>query len=303
MCSRLFRREGAARCVDGVSAMDSLLEGLLGSVRLIGIGAGGGPAGPPTCGIGAAIGRDHAGRVVITEVLVGGAAWAGGLAVGDVIVAVQFEDVEGEGVDDVATRILGPDGSLVTLSLRCAHTDPVVGGAASSHEGSGMGSGAANDKPHCSVRHVPLLRGPLRGAVKCWQRAEAEVRLRTSCEGRTEADHEGARTVPVNMRGSQPPPLRTDDESAPRQCVVGRNVSFCPHGCEGACAAGEDSAAPPTPMRALIAELRSLATPHLTSPWVGLGGGQGDCSWAGVGSTWPHHAHLQLTCERMAEAG
>ena len=265
--------------------MDSLLEGLLGSVRLIGIGAGGGPAGPPTCGIGAAIGRDHAGRVVITEVLVGGAASAGGLSVGDVIVAVQFEEVEGEGVDDVAARILGPDGSLVTLSLRCAHTDPAVGGAASSHAGSGMSSGAANDQPHCSVRHVPLLRAPLRGAVTCWQRAEAEVRLKTSCEGRAEADHKGARIVPVNIRDSQPPPLRTDDES------------------EGACAAVEDSAAPPTPMRALIAELRSLASPHLTSPWVGQGGGQGGCSWAGVGALWPHHAHLQLTCERMAEAG
>ena len=269
--------------VDGASAMDSLLEGLLGSVRLIGIGAGGGPAGPRTCGIGAAIGRDHAGRVVITEVLVGSAASAGGLAVGDVIVAVQFEEVEGEGVDDVAARILGPDGSLVTLSLRCAHTDPAVGGAASSHAGSGMSSGAANDQPHCSVRHVPLLRAPLRGAVTCWQRAEAEVPLKTSCEGRAEADHKGARIVPVNIRDSQPPPLRTDDES------------------EGACAAVEDSAAPPTPMRALIAELRSLASPHLTSPWVGLGGGQG--SWAVVGATWPHHAHLQLTCERMAEAG
>lgn len=68
-------------------------------------------------GIGAILNQNEAGEIVITGVLQGGPAEAAGLMKNDIIKFVDGVDVTGMTMDAVVSRIKGPEGTYVTLSL------------------------------------------------------------------------------------------------------------------------------------------------------------------------------------------
>lgn len=69
-------------------------------------------------GIGVQISEDEAGGILITTVFPGTPAEENGLRRGDRIVAVDGVSTEGETVDDTVSRVRGPEGEQVTLTLR-----------------------------------------------------------------------------------------------------------------------------------------------------------------------------------------
>lgn len=74
-------------------------------------------------GIGAEVTQNSNGQTVIVAPFDGSPAQAAGVIPGDIIVKVDGVDVTGKGINDVVTKVLGPAGSKVTLTLQ----DPDTG--------------------------------------------------------------------------------------------------------------------------------------------------------------------------------
>eukprot|EP00741_Cyanophora_paradoxa_P009578 tig00001532_g9277.t1 len=68
-------------------------------------------------GVGLQFSLNEGGEVEVIAPLEGGPAEKAGIEPGDVIVAIDGEATEGMGVDDIATRIRGPKGTPVTLTV------------------------------------------------------------------------------------------------------------------------------------------------------------------------------------------
>lgn len=68
-------------------------------------------------GIGIYMSQDTAGNIVIIEPIEGSPAEAAGVKAGDIIVAVNDEDVTGKDTATVAAKVKGEDGSKVTLKI------------------------------------------------------------------------------------------------------------------------------------------------------------------------------------------
>ncbi len=68
-------------------------------------------------GIGAYVNETEDGQAVIVGLIPGSPAEAAGLQEGDIIVAVDGEDVRGQSLEEVMAKVRGPDGTQVTLRV------------------------------------------------------------------------------------------------------------------------------------------------------------------------------------------